>query len=79
MISTASSINLSIGYHNIEGSQSPTFGCKHNDIQFYNDIEILSETWSNCSNCKNAIIPNYIIVDKVLPKNMGLMCFLKPH
>ena len=68
MNSASANINLSIGYHNIEGSHSPTFGCKHNYIQFYNDIEIIAETWTNCADCKNAIIPNYIILDKVLHK-----------
>ena len=68
MISTASNINLSIGYHNIEGLHSPIFGCKHNNIEFCNDIEILAETWTSCTQCKNAIIPNYTIIDKVLPK-----------
>ena len=93
MNSASANINLSIGYHNIKGSHSPTFGCKHNYIQFYNDIEIIAETWTNCADCKNAIIPNYIILDKVLPKKkfgikkgrasggITILCkqFLAPH
>ena len=42
-----SHFNLTIGYQNIEGSHSPIFGCKHEEqLNLYNDIEILSETWA---------------------------------
>ena len=68
ILPSLNSINLSIGYRNIEGLHNATFGCKHDYIGFYNDIEILAETWTNCNNCKNANIPNYNIIKKIPPK-----------
>ena len=55
-------INLSIGYHNIEGKHSSFLDCKlHGHINLINEIEILAETWSECKICKNITIENYII------------------
>ena len=52
-------INLSIGYHNVAGQHSSLLGCKlYGHINLINDIEILSETWSNCKKCKNITIEN---------------------
>ena len=46
-------INLSIGYQNIEGLHNSLMGCKLQDqIELINDIEILSETWSECKKLK---------------------------
>ena len=46
-------LNLSIGYHNIAGKHDKSHGCKiSTQIKLKNDIEILSETWSECDNCK---------------------------
>ena len=67
-----SHFNLTIGYQNIEGSHSPIFGCKHEEqLNLYNDIEILSETWSSCKNCKNMQIPGYTVISKILAKKEG--------
>ena len=50
-------LSLSIGYHNIAGKHDKSHGCKINtQIKLKSDIEILSETWSECDNCKNNMI-----------------------
>ena len=48
-------LDLSIGYHNIEGIHNPTFGCKLPFIKkkFIHDIEVLAETWGTCDHDKN--------------------------
>ena len=66
------SINLSISYHNIEGQHSSLLGCKlHGHINLINDIEILSETWSNCKNCKNITIEDYELLKIIDPLKKG--------
>ena len=59
-------IDLSFGYHNIEGIHS-SFGCKLPYIhsKFIHDIEVLSETWGLCSHDKN--ISGYKLLEKVDP------------
>ena len=51
---TSININLSIGYHNIEGQHNALLGFKlGSHIKWLNDKEILAETWSECKKCKN--------------------------
>ena len=52
-------IDLSIGYQNIEGLHSKTFGCKlpYLKTKLIHDIEILSEAWGTCDHTKD--IPGY--------------------
>ena len=69
---TTSSINLSIGYHNIEGKHNNLLGCKLlGYINLINDIEILAETWSECKNCKNIKVPNYALIKVIAPQKKG--------
>ena len=86
-------LNLSIGYQNIEGLHHPTLGCKLTHcLELFNDIEILSETWTECTNCKNIeTIENYELIKTIEPlkidnkgrKSGGIKNFsksnLKPH
>ena len=63
------SINLSIGYQNVEGLHSGLFGCKlDSEITFSCDIEIITETWSACENCKAVRIPGYEFIDATVSK-----------
>ena len=85
-------LNLSIGYQNIEG-QHNLLGCKlGGQIELFNGIEILAETWSECENCKKIAIENYDLVKSIDPlkiqgrkgrKSGGIhiycKSFLKPH
>ena len=66
-------LNLSIGYQNVDGLHSGLLGCKlDNEIELSCDIEILSETWSNCENCSKANIPGYVLVNKPIePEKKG--------
>ena len=65
-------INLSIGYQNIEGLHNSLMGCKLQDqIELINDIEILSETWSECNKCKNVTVENYEILKTIDPIKKG--------
>ena len=62
-------LNLSIGYHNIAGNYDKSHGCKINtQITLLNDIEILSETWSECDKCKHNMIPKYILLKNIEPQ-----------
>ena len=66
------SINLSIGYQNVEGLHSGLFGCKlDSEITFSCDIEIIAETWSACENCKAVKIPGYEFIDATNPEKKG--------
>ena len=61
-------LNLSIGYQNIEGQHNNLLGCKlSGQIDLFNDIEILAETWSECENCKKITIENYNLVKSIDP------------
>ena len=62
-------LNLSIGYQNIEGLHHPTLGCKLTHcLELFNDIEILSETWTECLNCKNiCTVDNYDLIKTIEP------------
>ena len=61
-------LNLSIVYHNIDGLHHSTLGCKLTHcIELLNDIEILAETWSECSNCRLTTIQNYELVKTIAP------------
>ena len=61
-------LNLSIGYHNIDGLHHSTLGCKlAHCIELLNDIEILSETWSECKECKLTSILNYELIKTIDP------------
>ena len=65
-------INLTIGYHNIEGQHNTLLGCKlGNYIKLINDIEILAETWSVCNKCKNITIENYHLLKVIDPLKYG--------
>ena len=87
-------LNLSIGYQNIEGLHNSLMGCKLQDqIDLINDIEILSETWSECKKCKDVTVENYDLIKTVEPikkvktkkgrKSGGIQVYckslLKPH
>ena len=56
-------LDLSIGYHNIDGIHNPTFGCKLPYIKqkFIHDIEVLTETWGTCDHDKN--FPGYKLIE----------------
>ncbi len=62
-----SPLDLSIGYQNIEGIHSPTFGCKlpYIHTKFIHDIEVLSETWGACDHEKNT--QGYTLMGNVHP------------
>ena len=66
-------LNLSIGYHNVEGLHHAVLGCKiHEYITLNNDIEILAETWSECETCKNTLsVGNYKIIVNIPPVKIG--------
>ena len=69
MILKKVAVNLSIGYQNIEGAHSSTFECKHkNCIELFNDVEILSETWTKYTHCKKMSFMDYILIDNILPQ-----------
>ena len=83
-------INLSIGYHNIEGQHDSTLGCKLlNQVNMINDIEIFSEMWSDCIKCKKISIENYTLLEVIEPmkkrgcgkgrKSGGIHIFCKSH
>ena len=66
------SINLTIGYQNVEGLHSGLFGCKlATEINFSCDIEIISETWSSCENCKTVNIAGYEFLKGADPEKKG--------
>ena len=66
------SINLSIGYQNVEGIHNSLFGCKlGTEINFSCDIEIISETWGACENCKSTKITGYELVKNTDPEKKG--------
>ena len=56
------SINLSIGYLNIEGIHDKVHGCKLDVLNMYLkcDIEILSETWGQCNHFSELKNYNFI-------------------
>ena len=61
-------LNLSIGYHNIEGLHNNLLGCKlFGQIELFNDVEILAETWSEYNNCKNITVDNYDLLKIIDP------------
>ena len=66
-------LNLSVGYHNIEGLHHAVLGCKiHDYITFINDIEILAETWSECETCRNTLsVGDYKIISNIDPVKKG--------
>ena len=69
---TSININLSIGYHNVEGQHNALLGCKLiSHINLLNDIEILTETWSECKKCKNITIENYELLKVIEPLKKG--------
>ena len=78
---------MSIGYLNVEGQHDAVMGCKLNGIiDFCNDIEILSETWSECDKCKHTKIDNYELLKVIDPiknkklrgrKSGGMLIFCK--
>ena len=64
--------NLSIGCQNIEGQHNSLIGCKlQSYVKLVNDIEILSETWSNCKKCKDLKIEGYNLLDLIEPIKTG--------
>ena len=68
-----STANISISYHNIEGNHNFLHGCKlNNHLTFFNDIEILAETWFSCDKCKNNDVENYQLLKMIDPqKSIG--------
>ena len=66
-------LNFSIGYQNIEGLHHPTLGCKLTYcLELFNDVEILSETWTECANCKSIdTIENYELIKTIEPLKTG--------
>ena len=60
-------IDLSIGYLNIEGLHTSTFGCKlpHLQSKLIHDIEVLSEAWGVCTHSKD--VPGYKILANIEP------------
>ena len=82
-------IDLSFGYHNIEGIHSPQFGCKLPFIhtKLIHDIEILSETWGACTHEKN--VAGYKIIEQIAPHKKsnirkgrasgGIIVYCKEH
>ena len=83
------SVNLSIGHQNKEGLHHTTLGCKlGNCLTLHNDVEILSETWSECENCKSiSETENHILLDSIAPikagkrgrKSGGIKIYVKKH
>ena len=67
-------LNLSVGYHNVEGLHHSVLGCKiHDHITLSNDIEILAETWSECEVCQNFLsTAEYKLVENVKPLKKGV-------
>ena len=66
------SFNLSIGYQNVEGLHSELLGCKiDSQIEPNCDIEIFSEIWGNCDNCRKPNICGYELIKKVEPEKKG--------
>ena len=66
------SINLSIGYQNVEGIHNSLFGCKlDTEINFSCDIEVISESWGACENCKNVKVEGYEHVTSINREKKG--------
>ena len=67
-------LNLSIGYHNVEGLHHAVLGCKiHEYIALNNDIEILAETWSECETCRKTLsVGEYKIITNIEPVKKGV-------
>ena len=67
------SLNFSVGYHNIKGLHHSVLGCKfHDHISLLNDVEIFSETWSECDACKNFLgTAEYKLVKDIPPVKEG--------
>ncbi len=68
------SLNLSIGYHNVEGLHNSTLGCKIGEyIELSNDIEFLTETWNECEECKKSTnnIEGYSLIKTIEPVKKG--------
>ena len=64
--------NFSIGYQNIEGQHNSILGCKlQNYVELINDIEILSETWSNCKSCRETEVDGYTRLVNIEPRKIG--------
>ena len=83
-------LNFSIGYHNIEGLHHAILGCKlQSCVTFLNDIEILSETWTECQTCSNIVeVENYVLIQNIQPikhgkkkgrKSGGIKIFVKSN
>ena len=82
-------LDLSVGYQNIEGIHHSQFGCKlpYLEKSFVHDIEIISETWGECSHDKN--IPGYKKLKEVKPTKIthtkkgrasgGILTYVKTH
>ena len=81
-------IDLSIGYHNIDGIHSKSFSCKlpYLEKKFIHDIEIIAETWGQCQHSKEIdgyksfVIPTQKDVDiKKGRSSGGLIVYYKNH
>ena len=81
-------LNLSIGYHNIEGLHNKTFQCKlpYLKKKLIYDIEILSETWGECNHdkthdnfdCHEIKSQKHVDIKKGR-KSGGFLIYIKKH